>query len=308
MFDKENTLYVEKYRPKTLEQYVCSEGFYNIFNQYVSNQDIPHLLLYGEAGGGKTTIAKILVESIDCDHIYINASDENNVDTVRDKIKSFASSIGFRDLKFVILDEAEYLTPNAQAALRNLMETYSTHTRFILTCNYVQKVIDPIQSRCQSFNIVPPSKPEVAKFLVDILGKEEIQFNNEDLVTIINNNYPDIRRMVNTCQRLSVSGTLKMEKIDLIESHVTDTVMNILKSNTPSNTKYKEIRKIISENQMKDFSSFYKVFYDECDSLFNDPCSAILDIAEYQYKSAFAIDPEINVMALIVKLFDNIRK
>ena len=151
MNNTENTLWVEKYRPDTLEGYVGNEHILQKVKIYIENEDVPHLLLYGQAGTGKTTLAKIITNQIDCDVMYINASDENSVDAVRDKIRGFASSMGFRKWKVVILDESDYLTPNAQAALRNLMETFSKTTRFILTCNYVEKVIDPIQSRCQTF-------------------------------------------------------------------------------------------------------------------------------------------------------------
>ena len=157
-----HSLWVEKYRPKDLSTYIGNEHLKSKVRIYLESEDVPHLLLYGKAGTGKTTLAKIITSNIDCDYLYINASDENNVDNVRTKIKNFASSVGFKSLKVIILDEADFLTPNAQAALRNLMETFSKHTRFVLTCNYVERIIDPIQSRCQSFKVVPPSRKEVA--------------------------------------------------------------------------------------------------------------------------------------------------
>ena len=172
---EEHSLWVERYRPDTLSGYVGNEHILEKVRIYIQNEDVPHLLFFGGAGTGKTTLAKIITNQIDCDLMYINASDENNVDTVRDKIRGFASSMGFRKWKVIILDEADYLTPNAQAALRNLMETFSKTTRFILTCNYVEKIIDPIQSRCQTFGITPPSKKEVAIRLKEILDLEGVQ-------------------------------------------------------------------------------------------------------------------------------------
>ncbi len=147
---KENSLWVEKYRPKNLDSYVGNENLKKKVSRYLKEGDVPHLLLFGNAGTGKTTLAKLIVKNIECDHMYINASDENSVDVMRNKIKDFASSVGFKPIKVIILDECDFLTPNAQAALRNLMETFSRHTRFILTCNYVEKIIDPIQSSVKS--------------------------------------------------------------------------------------------------------------------------------------------------------------
>ena len=147
----DNSLWVEKYRPIKLDDYVGNEHLKEKVSGYIESEDVPHLLLFGRAGTGKTTLAKLIVKSIECDYMVINASDENNVDTVRNKVKNFASSQGFKKYKIIILDEFDYMTPNAQAILRNLMETFSKHCRFILTCNYVEKIIDPIQSRCKPF-------------------------------------------------------------------------------------------------------------------------------------------------------------
>ena len=142
-----HSLWVEKYRPNQLDNYIGNDHLKSKVSVYLESGDIPHLLLFGRAGTGKTTLAKLLVNNIDCDYLYINASDENSVDVVREKVKNFASTLGFKDMKVIILDECDYITPNAQAALRNLMETFSKNCRFILTCNYVERIIDPIQSR-----------------------------------------------------------------------------------------------------------------------------------------------------------------
>ena len=165
----ENSLWCERYRPTSLDTYIGNEHLKSKVSVYLESGDLPHLLLYGKAGTGKTTLAKILVNNIECDYLYINASDENSVDTVRNKVRGFASTMGFKDYKIIILDECDYITPNAQAALRNLMETFSKHCRFILTCNFVERIIDPIQSRCQSFQVIPPSKKEVALHIHNIL-------------------------------------------------------------------------------------------------------------------------------------------
>ncbi len=151
-----NTLWVERHRPVKLEDYIGNDLLKAKVEQYIVDNDIPHLLLYGTAGTGKTTLAKLITRSIPCDCLYLNASSENRIDDVRTKVHSFAANLGFHDRKIIILDEADYITPAAQAALRNLMETFSMNTRFILTCNFQERIIDPILSRSQPFQIVPP--------------------------------------------------------------------------------------------------------------------------------------------------------
>ena len=171
---KENSLFVEKYRSKTLDEYVGNEQLKQIVEKYINNNDLQNLLLYGTPGTGKTTLAKLIVNNFDCDYLYINASDERGIDTIRDKVQGFASSASFKPIKIIILDEADFLTIQAQASLRNIIETFSRTTRFILTCNYLERIIDPLQSRCQVLKITPPSKKEVAKHTANILNKEDI--------------------------------------------------------------------------------------------------------------------------------------
>jgi len=304
-----NSLWVEKYRPDTLEGYVGNEHILEKVKIYIENEDVPHLLLYGVAGTGKTTLAKIITNQIDCDVMYINASDENSVDAVRDKIRGFASSMGFRKWKVVILDEADYLTPNAQAALRNLMETFSKSTRFILTCNYVEKVIDPIQSRCQTFAISPPSKKEVAKRLYDILNEEGVDFQNEDLAILVNSGYPDIRRVLNAAQRQVVGGKLKIDTTSTIQANYTDDVIKVLQKSGDIKQQFTEIRQIIADSKVKDFTPLYRSLYDEVDNYASGKVGqTILNIADGQYKDAMVVDKEINVMAMMLNILITLGK
>jgi DNA polymerase III delta prime subunit len=304
MFNPSHTIWNEKYRPQTLDTYVGNDTVKATFQQYIDTSDVPHLLLYGDAGSGKTTLAKIVANTIAKDnYIYINASDENSVDTVRDKIKQFASSIGFGGLKLIILDECDYMTPNAQAALRNVIETFSKTTRFILTCNYVDKIIDPIQSRCQIFNIVPPSKKEVASHLVKILDGESVKYEKDNLVTIINQSYPDIRRVINTTQRCVIGGVLKLDETTLVEHNYLSSILDVLKSSKSKKEKFDGIRQLLADNHVRDFNQMFRYLYDNVDTFANGFVSTIiLIIAEAQYKDSFVVDHEINAMAMFIQI------
>jgi DNA polymerase III delta prime subunit len=269
---------------------------------YLESGDLPHLLLYGKAGTGKTTLAKILVKNIECDYLYINASDENNVDTVRTKVKNFASTIGFKDMKVIILDECDYITPNAQAALRNLMETFSKHCRFILTCNYVERIIDPIQSRCQSFQIIPPSKVEVAKHLHNILIQENVIDSPEDIKILVESGYPDIRRVINSAQRNVVKGKLKLDISSIIQNDYKLKLLKILETQNKKNA-FKEIRQLLADNKITDYADLFRLLYDDVDSYgVGHVAECILIIARYELSDSQVVDKEINVMAMIIEL------
>ena len=303
----EHTLWVERYRPEKLEDYVGNDAIKEKVSIYLESSDVPHLLFYGTAGTGKTTLAKLIAKNIDCDLMYINASDENNVDTVREKIKNFASTIGFRQWKIIILDESDYLTPNAQAALRNLMETFSKTTRFILTCNYVEKIIDPIQSRCQTFAITPPTKKDVAIRVNEILKAESVTYNPADLVTIINAGYPDIRRILNACQRQVVAGTLKVDKQSLLESNYMDKVIELLASKPERKQLFTNIRQLIADSGVKDYTALYKHLYDNLESFATGHIAGtILILAESQYKDTFVVDKEIHIASMFIQIINEI--
>ena len=308
----ENTLWVEKYRPDSLESYIGNEHLKSKIKLYLESGDLPHLLLYGKAGTGKTTLAKLLVNNIECDHLYINASDENSVDTVRNKVRNFASTIGFKDMKVIILDECDYITPNAQAALRNLMETFSKHTRFILTCNYVERIIDPIQSRCQPFQIVPPSRKEVAVHLNNILKEENVTFEMDDVATLVNGGYPDIRRVINFAQRQVVDGKLSIDQnnlvaVDLNVNVFSSQIVNVLKTQNKKDA-FITIRKMLADNQISDFADLFRLLYDEVDDYGTGHIAeCILTVAKYQLSDAQVVDKEINAMAMLIELLGVIK-
>ena len=274
--EKTHSLWVEKYRPSKLDDYVGNEHLKGKVAGYLETEDVPHLLFFGKAGTGKTTLAKLIVKSIECDYMIINASDENNVETVRNKVKNFASSMGFKKYKIIILDEFDYMTPNAQAILRNLMETFSAHCRFILTCNYIEKIIEPIQSRCQTFQIIPPTKKDVAMQMSKILKAEGVEFDIKDLVPIIDSCYPDIRKSINTCQLNSLKGKLHVDIQNLLDNDYKMKVLEILKSKDDKRNKYMKVRQTILDAKTTDFTELFTLLYDKVDEYAGENTSNVI--------------------------------
>lgn len=299
---KEHTLLVEKYRSKNLDEYVGNEHIKKTITQYLGQNDIQNLIFYGPAGTGKTTLAKLIVNNLDCDYLYINASDERGIETIRDKVSGFASTASFKSLKVVILDEADFLTIQAQASLRNVIETFSRTTRFIMTCNYVERIIDPLQSRCQVLKVIPPSKGEVAAHIASIMATEGTVYEMEDLKTIVNQYYPDLRKCLNTVQLSTQDQKLVIDKSVLVSSNYMIQVLKELKNAKPN---WRTIRQIITNANVNDFEEFYRYLYNNA-SVYADGKEGMVAIYinEYSYQSNFRIDKEINAMALIQKLID----
>ena len=294
-----HSLLVEKYHPTNLDNYVGNESIKKSISNYIGQNDIQNLIFYGPAGTGKTTLAKLIVKNIDCDHLYINASDERGIETIRDKVSGFASTMSFKPLKVVILDEADFLTIQAQASLRNVIETFSRTTRFILTCNFIERIIDPLQSRCQTLKVVPPNKLDILKHLVKVVKRENIYTVEEDLRTIVDNNYPDVRKMLNTIQVSTTDNKLNLDTTTLVSSNYIKEVIKEL-SNEKS---WIKIRQIIANANVKDFEELYRVLYDKASEYAPGKEGMVaFHINEYSYQSNFRIDKEINCMALINQL------
>ena len=245
-----HSLWVEKYRPTDLSTYIGNEHLKSKVKVYLESEDVPHLLLYGRAGTGKTTLAKIITKNIDCDCMYINASDENKVDDVRNKIKTFASSVGFKSLKVIILDECD-------------------------------------------------SKKEVAQQLVDILDNQMCTYELDDVALIVNAGYPDIRRVINSAQRQVVDGKLKIDTSSVIQNNYKLQLLEMLSNGAKLN----DIRQLIADNSISDYSEIYRLLYDEVETYSNGKVAeCILNIAEAQYQDVNVVDKEINFMSLIIRL------
>lgn len=298
-----NFIWVEKYRPQKLEEYLGNEKLKETFGKFIESGEIPHLLLHShKPGTGKTTMAKMLVRSIPCDYLYINASDESGIETIRNKIKDFASTLGFNKLKILILDESDRLSFDAQGALRNTMETFSAHTRFILTCNYVEKIMEPIVSRCQSYHIQPPEKSVVAKHVAGILDKEEVTYKVEDFKVLMKY-YPDIRRIIQTAQQHSVNGVLKITEKEVIESDAKIKLLEILKSSKSAKDKLKECRQLLADNSVGDYSEYFDYLYENVSEFApNSISDTIVALAEYQYKEIFTPNKEINFSSCLITI------
>jgi replication factor C small subunit len=285
-------LLVEKYRPETLDGYIGNETFISDINKWINENHIPNLLLYGPPGTGKTTAAKLIVKNIQCDYLYLNCSDENGIDVIRDKVKQFASSMSFKPIKVVILDEAEFLSLSAQAALRNIIETFSVNTRFIFTCNYVERIIEPLRSRLVEYELTAPNMKQLAKHLQKILDTEYVRYELKDLATIIKKTYPDIRKALNTIQGCINNGVLKLDGKLIVSSNVTQLIIDEVE-----NKSFNKIRQIIADNNITEFTGLYRALYEE----YNTPEASII-IEEYLNHSSTIPDKEICFMACVSKL------
>jgi DNA polymerase III delta prime subunit len=306
-------LWVEKYRPRKIQDCILSEDLKQTFLEFVKKKEIPNLLLSGTAGTGKTTVARALCEEIGVDYIIINGSDEGRqIDTLRNKIKNFASTISLTkeaNHKVVIIDEADYMNAESvQPALRNFIETFFNNCRFIFTCNYKNKIIPALHSRCTviDFKIVNGQKVKTAnqflQRLANILTEENIEFDKKVLAELIQKHYPDFRRTINELQRYSVRGKIDSGILFSLSEANSKELMNNLKDKN-----FNEVRKWVIQNLDKEPSSLFTDIYD---NLYNflDPKSipqAILIIAGYQYKAAFVADQEINMVACLTEIMAN---
>jgi replication factor C small subunit len=302
---KQHTLWIEKYRSETLEQYIGNEAIKDRIADCIAKNDIPHLIFAGSAGTGKTTLAKLIIRNIQCDYLYLNASDENGIDVIRDKVKGFASTSTFKPLKIVILDEADFLTQPAQAALRNLIEEYSITTRFILTCNYVERLIEPLQSRCELHMLKPPSKGDAARHIcTNILDVESITYDMKDVAKVINELYPDIRSIIKVLQS-NIKGSNLV--ITVLDDNWCKPLVEILKKRD-KNAWY-QVRQLVADSQVDDFQTAYRYMFDNLSEFsygHDAELSVILD--DFIWRAGVVPDKEINFAACIAKILDTNKK
>jgi DNA polymerase III delta prime subunit len=300
-------LWVEKYRPQKIDDCVLPQALKDTFRQYVEQGELPNFLFTGSAGVGKTTIAKALCNEIGAEYMMINGSEESGIDTLRTKIKGFASTISLTDAKkVVILDEADYLNANStQPALRGFIEEFANNCRFILTCNFKNRIIEPIHSRCSviEFKIDSKDKQEIAatffKRAVSILKQEQIEFDPKVVAELITKHFPDYRRILNELQRYSVSGKIDSGILVNMSEESFKGLIKLLKEKD-----FTEVRKWVSKNSDSDTTSLFRELYDSAANTIepNSVPQLVLILADYQYKAAFVADHELNIMAALTEI------
>jgi DNA polymerase III delta prime subunit len=305
-----NSWWPEKYRPKNIDEYVGESEFKDKIRGWIDNDEINHLLLYSEKPGtGKTTCAKMIAASLDADVLYINASMENNIDMVREKITNFVSTIGFKKWKIVICDESDFLTANAQASMRAVLETFSKSSRFIFTANYVERLIPAIRSRCTQFQIQTPPKLQILNRMKFILDSENVKYADKDIATVIKEFYPDQRSIINYLQDNSFSGEFKISTQNIIINDYVGKIVEIFKAGKDAKSMFTNIRQLIADSKVKQFNDLYRYLFDNLDEYAGDGKKGliILSLAEGQYKDSLVIDKEINAMATIVNILNIIK-
>ena len=304
---REDFLWVEKYRPKTVEDTILPVDLKRTFQNFVDQKNIPNLILAGSAGVGKTTIARAMLEELGCDYIVINGSMNGNIDTLRNEILSFASSMSFTGgRKYVILDEADYLNANStQPALRNFMEEFSRNCGFILTCNFRNRIIDPLHSRCSviDFKIGKSDMAKLAaqffKRVITILDKEGIKNEPQVVAEVINKHFPDWRRVLNELQRYSATGAIDTGLLTNLQEVSLKELVDMMK-----NKNFTSIRKWVGENLDNDQNEIFRSIYDTSSEFLTPQgvAQAVLILGKYQYQAAFVADHEINLMACLTEM------
>ncbi len=304
---KEHFLWKEKYRPEILDNYIGSDVVKFQMDKYIKKQQIPHLLMWGPTGTGKTSLAKLLIKNLNCTYDYLNASDENGIDVVRTKIKNFASTASLKPLKIFILDDTHNLTVDAQNALLPIIEQYSINTRFILTTNHKDKLIPALLGRLIQFEIVPTSKKDVMIHLAGILESEGVEFVAADVKQIVNRYFPSIRMCIDNAQDMVEDSKLVLNFGKVTNGSYLEDVLKILK--VPGKDAWTQIRQLVVDQDLYDYTEVFRFLYDNVDVYSKgNTTDVIVAISEAQYRQYFVPDREINVSCMFLTILESIKK
>ena len=305
MIFRDNTkIWAEKYRPRTINDYVCSDDFQQDISDMIEHKDIPHMLLCGTPGIGKTALAKMLINELDAESLIISTNESMNMDAIRNQILPFCQSVPEKDLKIILLEEFHRVPIKQQESLNYIIETYSDSSRFLLTCNYSDRILPSIKSRCKLYDIVDTPKEDIMARLMYVMDNESIKYDSENpdiingIVDIINNSYPDMRSMYNELQSKCISGEYKLNNKNKKTKDELNILLTIMKSTKSNTEKIKSIRQFIADERITNFNDIYKYISTNIESLPGDMMSNIILIGQYQYQDYFSLDKEINIMSM----------
>ena len=305
---KTSSIWAERYKPTTLNDFIGDTSFKESIQRFIDSKEIQNLFLYGTCGTGKSSIAKLLINTIPCDSLWINASDENGIDTARGKIQDFAMTMGIQPIKIIVLDEIDRTSLEFQGILRGICDQYQSSTRFIMTCNYHEKVIDAVKSRCQSYEVKPLDNVAIMKHIIKILTLENIKFKNEDVAFIVQSYAPDLRKIINVAQQSSVDGELTLARANSADHDYKIKLVELLKQPAKIGI-FNEIRQLISDASFSNYEDVYKYLFNKVDDYSgNNAAEVILNLAEAVYQSSLVFEREITFVAAMHKIIETVKK